>query len=201
MNKDTDHKAVIYTHLNESADVTRRVAEQCYDSILAAVTMIVTAFRAGNKLLLCGNGGSASDCQHVAAEFVNRLSSEFERPGLPALALTADSVLLTAYSNDYSFDGVFARQVETLGNPGDVLIGISTSGSSANVVRAVEVARTRNMGTIALMGERGTLEDRVDVAIKVPATKTQYIQEAHLSIEHILCHLVEIRVFADRINA
>ena len=113
----------------------------CRGASPSAADVITEAFRSGGKLLLCGNGGSAADCQHMAAEFVSRLTKDFERPGLPAIALTTDTSFLTAYTNDCGFEGVFARQVQALGRPGDVLLGISTSGNSANVIQAVEVAR------------------------------------------------------------
>ncbi len=183
------------THLLESAQVKRQVLETCIDSILAAANLIAVAFQAGGKLLLCGNGGSAADCQHLAAEFTNRLTADFERPGLPALALTTDTSFLTSHANDYDFGGVFERQIQALGKPGDILIGISTSGRSANVVRAVEAAQSINIQTIVLTGPRGRLLEMSTVAIAVPGEKTQYIQEAHLAIEHILCDLVERIIF------
>src|SRR5207245_1012587 len=136
-------------YLRESADITMKVAALCLDSILATANLIAEAFKNGNKVLLCGNGGSAADCQHMAAEFVGVLRKEFPRAGLPAIALTTDTSFLTAYTNDCGFDNVFARQVETLGRAGDALIGISTSGNSPNVVRAVETARGAGIRTIA----------------------------------------------------
>jgi len=157
--------------------------------------MIADAFRARKKLLLCGNGGSAADCQHIAAEFVGTLSQDFRRPGLGAIALTTDSSYLTAYSNDYGFEGVFARQVETLGTRGDILIGISTSGNSRNVIRAIEAAKALSMKTVALCGARGQLIGMTDLAIAVPSSATQYIQESHIVIGHILCDLVERTLF------
>lgn len=184
-------------HLLESADVKRLVAERCMDSITAAARLIADSFHSGGKLLLCGNGGSAADSQHMAAEFVSRLTADFERPGLPALALTTDTSFLTAFANDYSFEGIFERQVQALGKPGDLLLGITTSGSSANIVRAVEAATGAGMRTVVLTGNRGRLRAMVDVAIAVPSDNTQYIQEAHLSIEHILCDLVERHLFGD----
>ncbi len=184
-----------HTHLSESAKVIGQVIDSCMGDILAAADMLARSFQAGGKLLLCGNGGSAADCQHLAAEFTNRLSSELERPGLPALALTTDTSFLTAYSNDYSFEGIFARQVEVLGQADDVLIGISTSGSSINVVRAVEQAKAMDIQTIALTGNRGQLKEMAAVAICIPSPNSQHIQEAHLVIEHILCDLVESRLF------
>jgi D-sedoheptulose 7-phosphate isomerase len=164
-------------------------------SIVAASELIAGAFRSGSKVLLCGNGGSAADCQHMATEFVSRLTGDFERPGLPAIALTTDTSFLTAYSNDCGFDGIFERQVSALGKTGDVLIGISTSGNSENVIRAVRAAKIANMQTVALTGEEGRLGPMAHVAIVVPSKDTQHIQEAHLAIEHILCHLVEWSVF------
>lgn len=185
-------------HLLKSAEVKRRVAEKSAGAMVAAARVIADAFRAGGKVLLCGNGGSAADCQHMAAELVNRLTKEFERPGLPAIALTTDTSFLTAFANDIGFEGVFARQVETLGRPGDVLIGISTSGSSTNVVLAVEAALAANMRTIVLTGSGGRLAEMGNVAISVPSTNTQHIQEAHLAIEHVVCDLVERDLFGDR---
>jgi len=188
----------VRAHLLESAEVKRQMVETCVDSILAAADLIAEAFQSGGKVLLCGNGGSAADCQHMAAEFVNRLTADFERPGLPAVALTTDTSFLTAFANDCDFEGVFERQVQTLGKPGDVLIGISTSGNSTNVIRAVEAARAANMRTIALTGSGGCLAGMANVTISVPSTDTQYIQEAHLAIEHILCDLVEQYLFGER---
>ena len=188
----------VQAHLLGSAEVKRQMVETCVDSILAAADLIAETFRSGGKVLLCGNGGSAADCQHMAAEFVNRLTMDFERPGLPAVALTTDTSFLTAFANDFGFEGVFERQVQTLGKPGDVLIGISTSGNSTNVIRAVEAARAANMGTIVLTGSDGRLAGMANVAISVPSTNTQYIQEAHLAIEHILCGLVECHLFGER---
>lgn len=182
-------------YLLASADLKREVAERCLDSIVAAARLIADTFRSGGKLLLCGNGGSAADCQHMAGELVNRLTAEFARPALPAIALTTDTSVLTAFSNDVSFDGVFARQVQALGRPGDVLIGISTSGSSTNVIRAVGAARAVQMHTVALTGPKGRLRELVDSAISVPGDSIQHIQEAHLTIEHLLCHLVERDLF------
>lgn len=182
-------------YLRESADITTRVAEQCLDSILAAANLIAEAFKNGNKLLLCGNGGSAADCQHMAAEFVGVLRKEFPRAGLPAIALTTDTSFLTAYTNDCGFESVFEHQVKALGQANDVLIGISTSGNSVNVLQAVRAAKSIGLHTIALAGERGKLMAAADVAICVPSSDTQHIQEAHIAIEHIVCELVERSLF------
>jgi phosphoheptose isomerase len=162
---------------------------------VSAAGLIADAFRSGGKVLLCGNGGSAADCQHVAAEFVSILRRDFERPGLPAIALTTDTSFLTAYANDFGYEGVFARQVEALGKAGDLLVGISTSGNSPNVIRAVESALRIGMRTIALTGLGGRLPAMADVAVSVPSADTQHIQEAHLAIEHIICELVERHLF------
>jgi len=185
----------IETHLLQSADIKKQTAASCARSIAEAADVIAGAFLSGGKLLLCGNGGSAADCQHMAAEFVSRFSKNLERRALPALALTTDTSFLTAFSNDCGFEGIFERQVEALGSAGDVLIGISTSGNSRNVIRAVEAARKKKMRTIALTGNGGRLTAMADAVIAVPSADTQYIQEAHLAVEHIVCELVESILF------
>jgi phosphoheptose isomerase len=189
-------KDQIRTHLLESIAVKQQVAEVCAEVIATAAHLLTQTFRVGGKLLLCGNGGSAADCQHMATEFVSRLTRDFERPALPALALTTDTSFLTAYANDCGVEGLFARQVEALGRPGDALIAISTSGHSPNVLRAAEAARAKQMTLIALTGAGGgRLAELAQVAIAVPSQNTQYVQEAHLTIEHILCELVEAELF------
>ena len=185
----------VRSYLAESAEVKRLTADACAEAIAMAAGVIEDAFRAGGKLLICGNGGSAADCQHMAAEFVSRLTKDFERPGLPAIALTTDTSFLTAYANDCGFDGVFARQVQALGRAGDVLLGISTSGNSPNVIQAVELARDLGLRTVSLTGAGGRLAKLADVAIAVPSEDTQHIQEAHLAVEHLLCMLVERALF------
>lgn len=182
-------------HLEASIEVTRRTLDECLPSIVAAVDLVASSFRDGGKLMLCGNGGSAADCQHVAAELVSRLTMAYERPGLPAIALTTDTSFLTAFTNDINYEDVFARQVQALGKPGDVLLGISTSGNSTNVVRAVEQARTQGIRTIGLLGSGGVLPSMVDVAIRVPSSSTMLVQETHLAVEHILCQLVERELY------
>lgn len=167
-----------------SIAVKQRTLEQCLDAIAACGETLVEALRRGHKLLLCGNGGSAADAQHLAAELVVKLRQP-RRP-LPAIALTTDTSILTATGNDFSFDQIFARQVEALGRPGDVLIGISTSGNSENVQQAVETAHGRNMRTIGLLGrDGGRLAAAVQQAVIVPDDDTQRIQESHLLIGHI----------------
>jgi len=152
--------------------------------------LLVDTIRRGNKIMLCGNGGSAADSQHLAAEFTGRFIKD--RPPLAAMALSTDSSALTCISNDYAFDQVFVRQVQGLGQPGDCLVGISTSGNSSNVTLAVEHARANGISTIGLLGrDGGTIAPLCDVAIIVPSTTTARIQEAHILIGHTLCGAVE----------
>lgn len=187
----------IEQHLQQSAALKMRVASECIPSILDAANLIASTFHAGRKLMLCGNGGSAADCQHMAAEFVSRLNRNFERPGLPALALTTDTSFLTAFANDSEFGGVFERQVTALGQCGDAIIGISTSGASENVLRAVRAARQLEIRSIGLMGCTGMLKEIVDVAIAIPDSHTQYLQEAFLGVEHIICDITEQLLFGE----
>jgi len=184
------------TQLLASAEVKRQVAAACLGEIVAAAEMMIQTLRAGGKVMLCGNGGSAADAQHIAAEFTNRLSADLPRPPLAALALTTDTSFLTANANDYGFEHVFERQVQALGRDGDVLIGISTSGTSRNVVRAVQCCREMYIKAIGLLGGNGgEVRPLVDVAIVVPSTNTQRVQEAHITIGHILSELVEEALF------
>ena len=182
--------ATITARLREAAAVTEAMASHAKE-IARAAALITESFQRGGKLLLCGNGGSAADCQHLAAEFVGRLTKEVTRPGLPAIALTTDTSYLTAYANDFGFDGVFARQIETLATAGDVLLAISTSGSSSNVLTAVDAAKRKGVAVIAMLGDNGPLAHAADVAIRVPSRDTQLIQQVHLAVEHLICHLVE----------
>lgn len=175
-----------------SAEVKRLAAEQCAGAAMQAAEMIAASLREGGKLMLCGNGGSAADSQHLAAEFVATLDHRRPRGGLSALALTTDSSFLTAYANDFGYEGIFARQVETLGRPGDVLIGISTSGSSANVLAACEAARNAGIGVVAMTGEGGgRLADHADVLLEVPSSVTMHIQESHIALGHVVTLAVE----------
>ena len=190
-----DRAGLVRTRLFEGAAVMHRAAAECADTIDFAAARIADAFRRGRKLLLCGNGGSAADCQHMAAEFVSRLTKAVDRRALPAIALTTDTSILTAFANDCGFDGVFRRQIEALGAEGDVLLAITTSGTSPNVLQAIDCARARGMATIVLTGERGNLADRADIVIAVPSGDTQQIQQTHLAIEHVLCELVECELF------
>jgi len=183
-------------HVKRSIETKQRLVGRCTDEILAAAERIALCFHEGGKLLLCGNGGSAADVQHLAAEFVSVLTQSFIRPGLPAIALTTDSSILTASANDFGFEGIFARQVQALGRPGDVLIGLSTSGNSENVIRAIRYASEHEILTIALTGESGgKMAALASLAIRVPSSVTAHIQESHLMIGHILCDLSERAVF------
>lgn len=197
MISETQRAGEVQKHLRQSAAMHEQVAEKCIDSILHAANMIADCFSAGGKLLICGNGGSAADSQHMAAEFTSRLTKAFERPGLPAIALTTDTSFLTAYANDIEFDGIFERQVQALGKKGDVVLGISTSGTSKNVIKAFIQAKDSGVQCVALMGTEGKMAKMADVAICVPSSDTQLVQESHLSIEHMICHLVESHLFRD----
>jgi D-sedoheptulose 7-phosphate isomerase len=167
-----------------------RVQRECADLVLGAADMLTTALRGGRKVLVCGNGGSAADAQHFAAELVGRFTRE--RRAWPALALTTDTSILTAVGNDYGFDRVFARQVEAHGQPGDVLIGISTSGGSPDVLAAAAAARARGLRTIGLTGrDGGALGRVVDIHLNVPSVSTARTQEVHCTLLHVLCDLVE----------
>ena len=184
----TDIKAVLV----ESASVKTATAELYADDIIIAAQMIADALAQGGKVMLCGNGGSAGDAQHIAAEFVATLDHRRPRGGLAALALTTDTSFITAYANDFGFEGIFRRQVEALGHEGDVLIGISTSGNSANVVAALESARASGIKTIGFTGEGGgKLAPLCDMLFAVPSDKVMHIQEAHIALGHVLTMAVE----------
>ena len=158
---------------------------------------IAQAFRAGNKILLCGNGGSAADSQHIAAEFIGRFKRE--RPSLPAVALTTDTSILTAVANDYSYDRIFSRQVEGLGETGDILIALSTSGNSKNVLEAVKAAKAKGLVTVGLTGAKGgALKDLVDHCFQAQSQATPHIQEVHITALHAISEVVEDLVFSQK---
>jgi D-sedoheptulose 7-phosphate isomerase len=186
----------------DSADLKYAAAEILSKPIADAVNAVVGCITAGGKVLACGNGGSASDAQHFAAEFVGRF--ERERPGLAAIALTTDTSILTAIGNDYDFNSIYSKQVQALGAPGDVLLAISTSGNSANVLAAVEAARTKDMTVIALTGRGGgKLRERLgetDVHICVPHERTARIQEVHILVLHCLCDAVDLQLLGEQEN-
>lgn len=191
-----DKEKFINDSLKESSDVKLKMEEACKAEILVAVQGISDAFRNGKKLLLCGNGGSAADSQHIAAEFMIRLSHHVQRPALPAIALTTDTSNLTAGGNDIGFENVFARNVEGLGNEGDVLLAISTSGNSPNIIKAVNTAHDKKMFVIAFLGgSGGKLKELVDLPIVIPSSNTQRIQEGHITAAHIICELVESELY------
>ena len=182
----------------ESAKVKQRFARENAELVLEVVELIAQCFTRGNKLLLFGNGGSSTDASHMAAEFVNRFL--LERPGLPAIALNTDMAVITSISNDYDFSEVFAKQVKALGTQGDVAIGISTSGSSPNVVKAFVAAKEVGMKTVALTGNKnkgGKLAAIADYAFVVPSSETPRIQETHITLGHAICQLVDECLFGN----
>ena len=180
--------------LREGAELRLRLAKECCEPILAAALAIETAFREGKKLLLFGNGGSAADAQHLAAEFTGRYLKE--RRALPAMALHTDTSALTAIGNDYGFDRVFSRQIEAHGVAGDVALAITTSGRSPHIAAAVNACRAAGIKTIGLTSQRGAEFARsVDIALVVPSASTPRIQECHIALGHILCELVEAALF------
>lgn len=195
MNK-VNLKKSIEEQLNASAQVKTAMSENCSDAIIAACETIADAFKSGNKVLFCGNGGSAADSQHLATEFTVRLTAARERKALPAIALTTDTSTLTAAANDYGFDYIFSRQVEALGNRGDVLVCISTSGNSPNVVKAAETAKTKGMKLIGFLGEKpGKLGPMMDISINIPSSDNRRVQEGHITAGHIIVDLVETILF------
>jgi D-sedoheptulose 7-phosphate isomerase len=178
--------------LKESADTKISMIDACRNSILKSSDIIINSFSNGGKLMLCGNGGSAADCQHIATEFVIRLSHDIKRPAFPAIALTTDSSNLSAGGNDIGFENVFARSIEGLGKEGDVLIAISTSGNSKNVINAVKKAKEKQIKTIGFLGGNGGLvKDMTDLNIIIPSSNVQRIQEGHITAGHIICEIVE----------
>jgi D-sedoheptulose 7-phosphate isomerase len=169
-------------------------------TLAAAAETTATAMKAGRKLMVAGNGGSAADAQHLVAEFVSRLCKD--RPAMRAVALTTDTSILTAIGNDYGYEHVFARQIEALGQPGDVLFGISTSGNSPNVLRALELSRRMGIKTIGLTGKAGgKMLPLCDYCISIPSDVTMYVQQAHLALEHIFCMIAERSYFGREFSA
>jgi D-sedoheptulose 7-phosphate isomerase len=188
-----DHIANLRRHFEEGIDLRTRMAETMPAQIARAGEALAAALKSGRKALACGNGGSAADCQHFAAEIVGRF--ERERPGMPAISLTVDTSALTAIANDYDFDRVYSKQVEALGQPGDVLLGISTSGNSKNVVEAIRVAQAKGLVVIALTGRDGGAMGRMlgpnDFHLNVSHPRTMRVQEIHLLAIHCLCEVVD----------
>ncbi len=187
----------IKSRFSESAEIKLKITrdDELIRKILGVAEDIVKALKSGNKVLICGNGGSAADAQHIAAELLGKFY--MERKALPAISLNTNVSVLTAVANDYSYEDVFSRQVEGLGNPGDILIGISTSGNSKNILKAFKTARTLNIKTVGMTGiTGGKMKDLSDVCLTVPSDVTPRIQESHITIGHIICEIIEKEMFA-----
>ena len=177
--------------INDSIDVKTKILENCVNDIESASEVLIKAVKDGNKILWCGNGGSAADAQHMAAELMGGLRSH-DRPAIASLALTTDTSFITAWSNDTDYETIFSRQIEAIGNKGDVLIAISTSGNSKNIIRAIEMAKEKRIRVIVLTGKSGgNMANSGNINICIPSDDTQRIQEGHLMVAHILCESVE----------
>jgi D-sedoheptulose 7-phosphate isomerase len=185
--------ALVSAHAKDGAELREVFFAANTALVVEAARVLAVRLAKGGKILLCGNGGSAADCQHVAAEFVNRFL--MERPPLPALALTTDTSALTAIGNDYGFDRVFAKQIQALGVAGDALIAFSTSGTSVNVIEALKTARDKGLVTIGLTGQAGDMAPLCDYLFCVPCPSTPLVQEVHIALGHILCRLVDYYLF------
>ena len=185
---------IIQKRFKESAEVKARFLKENLTKLLEVIKLISHTFEAGNKVFFFGNGGSAADAQHIAAEFVNRYI--MDRPPLPAIALTTDTSILTSIANDMAFTEIFSRQIKALGKEGDVAVGISTSGNSPNVIKAFEVAKEMGMKSVALTGnEGGGLTKIADISLTVSSTSTPRVQETHILVGHLLCEMVEHQLF------
>ncbi len=197
MDAKTDEKVdLIQREFQESVDLKNQVKEKLSEKIIEVAHALAECIRNGGKILLCGNGGSAADAQHFAGELVVRLSSDYTRGALPAITLSSNDYVLTACANDFGFEQVFSRQIEALGKAEDVLLCISTSGNSPNLIRAIEKAREKRMKAIGLLGkDGGRMAKIVDFCLVVPSRKTQRIQEVHITICHILTSLIEKALF------
>lgn len=185
-------KNIVQASINVKQEILQN--QRLLETVERCIEVIVTAFKNGNKVLFCGNGGSAADAQHLAAEFSGRFYTD--RDALPAEALHCNTSYLTAVANDYSYDVIYSRLVKGIGHPGDVLIGLSTSGNSKNIIKAFEVAKEKGMITIGFTGATGgKMKDSSDHLINVPSSDTPRIQESHIMLGHIICQLVEARYF------
>lgn len=191
-----DHSAFINKTIQQSIDLKSKLLQQgdLLDRINQVGNRCIDTFKAGNRFLIAGNGGSAADAQHISTEFVCRFN--FDRPGLPAMALACNYSMITAAGNDYSFDEVFAREIEANGRAGDIFVGITTSGNSKNILRAIETAKEMDIYTVGLAGEAGKIQQAADICLNVPSNCTPRIQECHILIGHILCEIVENNLFA-----
>lgn len=183
---------------DELIELIPKFKKNSKESIVATAMTIAKAFESGRKILICGNGGSAADSQHFAAEFVNIFSKEINRRALPAMALSTDTSVITAIANDSSYDQIFARQVEAHAEPGDVVIAFTTSGSSQNCINAVVSARAKGAKTIAFTCFNADISKLVEISVEVPSTDTQHIQECHIIAYHIIAELVENQLFVER---
>ena len=190
--------AILNRRFSELLELLPKFQENSASQIEAAASVITETFISGNKLLICGNGGSAADSQHFAAEFVNTFSKSINRRGLPAIALTTDTSILTAISNDSTFDNVFSRQVQSYGVEKDLLIAFTTSGNSRNCLNAVKIAKESGLQTIAFTRTQAEISNLVDIAIEVPSLNTQHIQECHILSYHIITELVEMKLFKEQ---
>ena len=186
-------------HFKDSIETKRRAQNELIEPIVIAGNLMVKTLLNGGKILTCGNGGSAADAQHFSAELLNRF--EKERPGLPAIALTTDSSTLTAIANDYSYEEVFSKQIRAIGNSSDLLLAISTSGSSGNILNAVRAAHERDMSVIGLTGRSGgkmaEIFNHTDIEIRAPSERTARIQEVHLLVIHCLCDFIDTQLFGE----
>ena len=187
----------IEMRFNELVTLLPKFKLHAEKTIEEAALLISNAFKKGNKILICGNGGSAADSQHFAAEFVNAFSKEIKRKALPAIALSTDTSIITAIANDFTFDNVFSRQVEAYATPGDVLVVFTTSGSSINCINAVASAKVLGVTSIAFTQESAEISNLVDLCIEVPSVNTQHIQECHMLAYHVITELVENNLFGD----
>lgn len=187
-------KETIIKELDENINIIKSLSKILSDIIVNASKMIIDCYRNEGKIILIGNGGSAADAQHIAAELVGKF--KLERNSLPAIALTTNTSILTAIANDYGYDTIFSRQIESLANSKDILIAITTSGNSPNILKAVEIAKTKNIKIIGMTGKTGgKLKNMVDILINIPSDNTPRIQEGHITIGHIICSLVEKELF------
>lgn len=193
---ENNHLSFIQHTIEQSITLKTRLLED--DDLLQGISQLsnrlIDVFKRGNRLLIAGNGGSAADAQHIAAEFVCRFN--FERPGLPAMALATNYSVMTAAGNDYCFDDVFAREIEANGRAGDLFIGISTSGNSRNILNAIDACKSKDIFSAGLSGAAGELQQRADICLKIPSQQTPRIQECHILLGHMLCEIVENHLFA-----
>jgi D-sedoheptulose 7-phosphate isomerase len=191
-----DKIGLIRKEIQESVELKERVKEELAEKMIEVGKALAECIKSGGKILLCGNGGSAADAQHFAGELVVRLTSDYTRMAIPAITLSSDNFILTACANDFGFEQVFSRQIEALGKPEDVLVCISTSGNSPNLIKAAQKAKEKKMKTVGLLGgDGGKLKKFTDLSLIVPSHATPRIQETHICICHILCELIEKELF------